>query len=225
MSSEGSANPAGVGDEYLPSPLTTARRHQDRVSYDRRAVHQVLDEAVICHVGYVAAGRPQVLANLHVRVDDVLYLHGAIANGLNVAGRNDGLQVCVAVTLMDGLVLARSAFNHSVNYRSVVVHGTARLVGDAGVKAAVLEALTDHLVPGRSATSRRPTDSELAQTGVLALPLVDVSLKVRGGDPKDDDEDLALPYWAGVLPTRTEWGSPRPAADLAADAWPAPAPR
>jgi nitroimidazol reductase NimA-like FMN-containing flavoprotein (pyridoxamine 5'-phosphate oxidase superfamily) len=186
------------------------------VSYDRPTVHAVLDEAVVCHVGFVVDGRPVVLPQLHARVGDRLYLHGSTGARALRTARGGGLDVCVTVTLVDGLVLARSAFHHSVNYRSVVVHGAAHVVTDPAEKSAALEALVDRVVPGRTAGTRAPDRKELAATSVLRLPLEEVSVKVRSGPPKDDDEDLDGPHWAGVLPLSTVPGEPVPAPDLAA---------
>jgi uncharacterized protein len=185
---------------YTPSPQTTPTRHKERVSYDRAAVHAVIDEAFLCHVGFVIDGMPVVLPQLHARIDDTLYLHGSTgARGLRAAAR-DGLRVCVTITLVDGLVLARSAFSHSINYRSVVVHGLAAEVTGESAKQQALACLVDAVVPGRSGGVRGPSRKELASTTVLRVPLVDVSLKVRTGPPADNDDDLGLPYWAGVLP-------------------------
>ncbi|MGY1820791.1 pyridoxamine 5'-phosphate oxidase family protein [Geodermatophilus sp. SYSU D00079] len=201
--------------EYAPSPRTAPTRARDRVSYDRATVHAVLDEAVVCHVGFVVDGRPVVLPQLHARVDDTLYLHGSTGARALVAARDGGLDVCVTVTLVDGLVLARSAFHHSVNYRSVVVHGTAQVVTDPTEKTTALEALVDAVVPGRTAGTRAPDRRELAATTVLRLPLVEVSVKVRSGPPSDDPADLDGPHWAGVLPLATVAGPAVPAPDLA----------
>ena len=185
---------------YTPSPRTTPTRHKERVSYDRAAVHAVIDEAFLCHVGFVVDGLPVVLPQLHARIDDTLYLHGSTgARGLRAAAR-DGLRVCVTITLVDGLVLARSAFSHSINYRSVIVHGLAVEVTGDPAKQQALACLVDAVVPGRSGGVRGPSRKELASTTVLRVPLVDVSLKVRTGPPADNDDDLGLPYWAGVLP-------------------------
>jgi uncharacterized protein len=201
--------------EYAASPRTAPTRHRERVSYDRATVHAVLDEAVVCHVGFVVDGRPVVLPQLHARVGDTLYLHGSTGARALVSARDGGLDVCVTVTLVDGLVLARSAFNHSVNYRSVVAHGTAHAVTDPAEKTAALDALVDAVVPGRSAGTRAPDRRELAATTVLRLPLEEVSVKVRAGGPNDDPGDLAGPHWAGVLPLATVPGAPVPATDLA----------
>jgi nitroimidazol reductase NimA-like FMN-containing flavoprotein (pyridoxamine 5'-phosphate oxidase superfamily) len=193
---------------------TRATRLPERVSYDRAAVHAVLDEAVLCHVGFVIDGRAVVLPQLHARVGERLYLHGSSgARAVRAAGRT-GLAVCVTVTLLDGLVLARSAFHHSVNYRSVVIHGIAHEVTDQADKQAALTAFVDAVVPGRSAAVRGPSRKESAATTVLRLDLEQVSLKTRTGPPSDDVEDLELPYWAGVLPFAVVSGTPEPAPDL-----------
>lgn len=204
--------------DYFPTPRTTPTRHADRVGYDRATAHAVLDEALVAHVGFVVDGRPVVLPQLHARVGDLLYLHGSTGARALLAARDGGLEVCVTVTLVDGLVLARSAFNHSINYRSVVVHGTATVVDDADEKTTALEALVGAVAPGRPAGTRGPNRKELAATTVLRLPMQEVSVKVRTGGPKDEPEDLALPYWAGVLPLATVPGTPIPAPELAADA-------
>ncbi len=201
---------------YPASPRTVPTRLRERVGYDRAAVHAVLDEAVLCHVGFVVDGRPVVLPQLHARVDDRLYLHGSTGARALRRATDGGLDVCVTVTLVDGLVLARSAFHHSMNYRSVVALGTATVVTDPEEKSAALSALVDAVVPGRSAGSRPADRRELAATTVLVLALEEVSLKVRTGPPSDDAEDLELPHWAGVLPLSTVAGTPEPAPDLTA---------
>ena len=203
---------------YPPTPRTTPTRHAERVGYDRAVVHAVLDEAVVAHVGFVVDGRPVVLPQLHARVGDLVYLHGSTGARALLAARDTGLDVCVTVTLVDGLVLARSAFNHSINYRSVVVHGRATVVEDPEEKAAALAALVDAVVPGRFAATRGPDRRELAATTVLRLPLAEVSVKVRSGPPVDEPEDLALAHWAGVLPLATVPGPAVPAPELPADA-------
>jgi nitroimidazol reductase NimA-like FMN-containing flavoprotein (pyridoxamine 5'-phosphate oxidase superfamily) len=199
---------------YSKSERTSPTRHTDRVTYDRAAVHAVLDEGLTCHVGYVIEGQPVVLPQLHARVEENLYLHGSSGARALREARKEGLEVCVTVTLVDGIVLARSAFNHSINYRSVVVRGTAEVVTDEGEKQEALAALVDTIVPGRSAEVRGPTRKELVATTVLRLPLRDVSLKVRTGPPADDHSDLDLPYWAGVLPTTLTSADPEPAPEL-----------
>lgn len=200
---------------YPRTDRTSPTRNADRVSYDKAAVHAVLDEALICHVGFVVDGRPVVLPQLYARVGDVLYLHGSTGARALRTAREDGLPVCVTVTLTDGLVLARSAFHHSIDYRAVVAHGTAVPVDDPDEKAAALTALVEAVAPGRSARTRGPSRKELAATEVLRLELAEVSLKARTGGPVDDPDDLDLPHWAGVLPLTITPGTPQPASDLA----------
>jgi nitroimidazol reductase NimA-like FMN-containing flavoprotein (pyridoxamine 5'-phosphate oxidase superfamily) len=197
---------------YASSPRTVGSRLRDRVSYDAPLVHSILDEAYFCHLSFVVDGEPRVLPTLHVRLADVLYLHGSTGSRplLAAARAPSGLPVSVAVTLLDGLVLARSQFHHSANYRSVVAHGVASVVADEAEKRAVLTALVEKVSPGRSTESRPPTRRELAETAVLALPLVEVSAKVRAGGVKDEPEDYALPHWAGVVPMRLTPGTPIP---------------
>lgn len=204
---------------YRPTSRTTPTRYPERARYDRHTVHDILDEALICHLGYLSDGRPVVLPTTHARLGETLYLHGSTGGGPLLAARaagaaGSGLPVCVTVTLVDGLVLARSALHHSVNFRSVVVVGDARVVDDAPEKSRALGCLLDHIAPGRAADCRAPDARELAATGVLALDLVEVSAKVRGGPPADDPRDLALPHWAGVVPLRLQAGTPVPAGDL-----------
>lgn len=203
--------------DYPPTSRTTPARARERMRYDRSAVHAVLDEATICHVGFVIDGEPVVLPQLHARVEERLYLHGSTgATALRLAA-GEPISVCVTVTLVDGIVLARSGFHHSINYRSVVARGTATLVTDVEEKGAALAAVVDAVVPGRSAHTRGPNRRELAATSVLRLPLEEVSLKVRSGPPNDDPDDLDLPYWAGVLPLAVTAGVPVPAPDLVAE--------
>jgi nitroimidazol reductase NimA-like FMN-containing flavoprotein (pyridoxamine 5'-phosphate oxidase superfamily) len=203
-------------DSYTPTTRTTPTRLRERVSYDREAVHAALDEAVLCHVAFVADGAPVVLPQLHVRVGETLYLHGSTGARAMRQSLADGLDVCVTVTHLDGLVLARSAFHHSANYRCVVVHGRARLVTDPKEKDAALRHLVDAIAPGRSDHVRGPDRRELAATALLRLDLTDVSYKTRSGPPGDDEEDLDLPWWAGVLPLRSDVpAAPVPAPDLA----------
>ncbi len=201
-------------NDYPSSPQTSPTRLKERVGYNRTEVHAVLDEAVLCHVGFVVDGRPVVLPHLHARVADRLYLHGSSAARFFRSSATGEIPVCVTVTLVDGLVLARSAFHHSVNYRSVVIHGMAREVTAESDKKAALATLVDAVVPGRSAAVRGPSRKELAATSVLRLDLESVSIKSRTGPPQDDASDLALPYWAGVLPVKLTAGNPEPADDL-----------
>jgi nitroimidazol reductase NimA-like FMN-containing flavoprotein (pyridoxamine 5'-phosphate oxidase superfamily) len=199
---------------YRPTPRTTPTRYRERAHYDRETVHQILDQALICHLGYINAGSPVVLPMTHARVGETLYIHGSSGSGPMLAAKAEGLPVCVTTTLVDGLVLARSAMHHSLNYRSVVVVGTGRVVEDPDEKLRALSALLDHIRPGRAADCRTPNARELAATAVLALDLVEVSAKVRGGGVADDPEDLALPHWAGVVPLTVSAGTPEPAGDL-----------
>jgi nitroimidazol reductase NimA-like FMN-containing flavoprotein (pyridoxamine 5'-phosphate oxidase superfamily) len=192
---------------------TRARRLKERANYERTVVDAILDEAIVCHVGFVDDGQPYVIPTIHARVDEVLYLHGAPANHM-LKTLEAELDACVTATLLDGLVLARSAFHHSVNYRSVCVFGKASLVTDEAEKTAALTALVEHVVAGRSTDARPPTPSELRSTTVLRLPIVEASAKVRVGPPIDDADDLALDVWAGVLPLSTAVGGPIPAPDL-----------
>jgi uncharacterized protein len=179
---------------------TTVRRLPKRASYDRELIHGILDEALICHVGFVVDGSPVVIPAIHWREGDTLYLHGSVASRM-LRSLRDGVEACVTVTLLDGLVLARSAFHHSMNYRSAVIMGVAREVtGDEKLRA--LTSLVEHVCRGRSHDARQPNESELRQTLLLALPIEEASAKVRTGGPVDDEEDYALPVWAGVLPLR-----------------------
>ncbi len=201
---------------YAPTARTVPTRYRERARYDRATVHGILDEALFCHVGVVGDDGPVVLPTMHVRLGETLYLHGSTGSGpmLAAAGAPDGLPVCVTATLVDGLVLARSAMHHSLEFRSVVAVGNARLVRDDDEKRRALAALLDHVAAGRSTDSRPPSARELAATAVIALDLVEVSAKVRTGGPVDDAEDVTLPHWAGILPLTLQPGSPIPADDL-----------
>jgi uncharacterized protein len=201
---------------YPATQRTVPTRYRERARYDRTMIHGILDEALFCHVGLVGDSGPVVLPTMHVRVDETLYLHGSTGSGpmLAAAGTPDGLPVCVTVTVVDGLVLARSAMHHSLEFRSVVALGNARLVCDDAEKRRALAALLDHVASGRSTDSRPPNARELAATAMIALDLVEVSAKVRTGGPLDDPEDTVLPHWAGVLPLTLQPGSPIPADDL-----------
>lgn len=183
----------------LQSDRTTVKRLAKRGVYDRDTVYAILDEALICHVGFVVDGNPVVIPTIHWREGDTLYFHGSMASRM-LRSLKHGVEACVTVTLLDGLVLARSAFHHSMNYRSAVVLGTAREVTDRDERLRALDALVEHVVRGRSAEVRAPNESELRQTLVLALPIEEASAKVRTGGPIDDEEDYALPVWAGVVP-------------------------
>ncbi|MFE2070728.1 pyridoxamine 5'-phosphate oxidase family protein [Streptomyces sp. NPDC059467] len=204
---------------YPKTDRTVPTRAADRASYDRELVHSILDEAYVCHLAFVRDGAPVVLPTLFGRVGEVLYLHGSTGSRpLRMSGQTDpGLPVCVTVTHVDGLVLARSAFHHSINYRSVVVHGIAHQVTDPEEKRIALDALVDHVVPGRSADSRPANKKELAATAVIRLDLNEVSAKTRTGDANDDPEDMDLPHWAGVVPVRKGYDTPIANGDLAAE--------
>ncbi|MGA4862967.1 pyridoxamine 5'-phosphate oxidase family protein [Streptomyces lavendulocolor] len=206
----------GTETAYQPTDRTVPTRSRDRAAYDRDLVHAILDEAYVCHLGFVRDGAPVVLPTLYGRVGERLYVHGSTGSRpLRMAGQADpGLPVCLTVTHVDGLVLARSAFHHSINYRSVVVHGIAHQVTDPEEKRTALDALVDHVVPGRSDDSRPADAKELAATAVLRLDLDEVSAKLRTGGPHDEPEDLGLPHWAGVIPVRRAYGTPVPASDL-----------
>jgi uncharacterized protein len=193
---------------------TRLRRYPVRGVFDRAAIYRVLDEGFVCHVAFVVDGQPYAIPTGYGREGDVLYLHGSAASRM-MTSLAEGLDVCVTVTLVDGLVLARSAFNHSMNYRSVVVLGRARLVDDPARKIAALRALTNHIVPDRWDALRPATDQEIAATTVLALPIDEASAKVRSGPPKDEGEDLAWPVWAGVVPMSLLCDDPVPDAQLA----------
>ncbi len=194
-------------ERFAPTARTTLKRLPKRAEYDRERVYSILDEAFICHVGFVADGQPVVIPTGYGRIRDVLYLHGSAASRM-LRTLGEGVDVCVTVTLVDGLVLARSAFHHSFNYRSVVVFGRARVVTDGDEKRAALRAFTEHVIAGRWDEVREPNDAELRATTVLALPLEEASAKIRTGPPIDDEADYALPVWAGVLPLRLATGEP-----------------
>jgi hypothetical protein len=196
-----------TADDFSPTTRTTLRRLPKRGSFERQIVYEILDEGFVCHVGFVSDGQPFVIPTAYGRVGDTLYLHGAKASRM-LKALAAGSEVCVTVTLVDGLVLARSAFHHSINYRSVVVFGRARQVESEDEKNAALEAFTEHVCRGRWAEVRWPTPEETAATTVVALPLAEASAKVRTGPPIDDEEDYTLPVWAGVLPLRVEPSAP-----------------
>ena len=204
-----------------PTERTALRRAPQRGSFERERLEAILDEALVCHVGLAGEHGPVVIPMSYARAGDRLYLHGSSASRL-LRSLRDGVEACVTVTLLDGLVLARSAFHHSVNYRSAVVFGTARELTDAEEKLAALRAIVEHVVPGRWDDTRGPSAKELARTLVLALPLDEASVKVRTGPPVDDDEDRELDHWAGVIPLCLEAAAPVRAPDLR-DGVPCPA--
>ncbi len=191
----------------MKTERTRVKRLPARGHYDRETICSILDEAFICQVGYVLDGQPYVIPTGFARIGDNLYLHGSSASRM-LRSVSEGVDVCVTVTLLDGLVLARSAFHHSVNYRSVVLLGKAQLVDDADEKYRALEAFTEHIIPGRWADVRWPNELELKATSVLKLPITEASAKVRTGGPKDDDEDYSLNVWAGILPLTIKKGDP-----------------
>jgi uncharacterized protein len=188
---------------------TTVRRHPERGRYDRATIDAILDEALVCHAGFQDEGRPFVIPMIHARAGDTLYLHGSPASRMLRALRRNG-DVCVTATIVDGLVLARSLYHHSLNSRSVVVTGRAREVTARDEKLAALEAVVEHVVPGRSREARAPTEKELAATLVVAVPLAEASAKIRTGPPIDFDADVRLPIWAGVIPLSARAGPPEP---------------
>jgi nitroimidazol reductase NimA-like FMN-containing flavoprotein (pyridoxamine 5'-phosphate oxidase superfamily) len=190
------------------TPRTALRRKRERGSHERAVVESILDEGLVANVGFVSDGRPVVLPMAYARLGQVLYLHGASANHL--LRSISGAAVCVTVTLVDALVLARSAFHHSMNYRSAVLFGTAATVTDNDEKSRALDALVEHMVPGRTRDARPPTPSELRATLVVRLPIDEGSAKIRTGPPIDDDEDLDLDVWAGVIPLQIVAGAPVP---------------
>jgi nitroimidazol reductase NimA-like FMN-containing flavoprotein (pyridoxamine 5'-phosphate oxidase superfamily) len=209
--------PPGAATAYARTDRTVPTRSAHRASYDKDLVHAILDEGYVCHLGFVRDGAPVVLPTLYGRVGERLYVHGSTGSRpLRMAGQSDaGLPVCLTVTHVDALVLARSGFHHSINYRSVVVHGTAHDVTDPEEKLRALDALVDQVVPGRSRDSRPANRKELAATAVLRLDLNEVSAKARTGGVNDEPEDYALPHWAGVVPLRKGYESPVPDPRLA----------
>jgi uncharacterized protein len=194
------------------TPRTELGRHRERGRTERDDLYAVLDAGLICHLGVIVGGAPRVLPTGYGRLGDLLYLHGSSANSSIMAG--NGQEVCVTVTHLDGLVCARSVFNHSMNYRSAVVFGVARLVTDPEEKLLALRTITEHLVPGQWSYVRQPSKKELAASSALALPLTEASVKIRSGGPSDEPEDYELDLWAGVVPVTTGFGEPEPDAVL-----------
>jgi hypothetical protein len=198
-----------------PTARIRVKRIPKRASYDRDAIYSILDGALVCHVGFAIDGQPYVIPTLHVRIADRLYIHGSAASRM-LGTAAEGTPIAVTVTHIDGLVLARSAFHHSVNYRSVVILGAATLVTGPAEKFAVMKGLIDHVAPGRWDHIRHPNDKELGATSVLSIPIVEASAKVRSGDPLDDEADYALPIWSGQVPFATR--TLTPVADARLDA-------
>jgi len=194
-------------ETQMPGPRTRVVREADRAVYDRETVYRILDEGFLCHAGFVVDGQPFVIPTSYGRKDATLYIHGSAASRM-LRQFKEGVPVCITVTLLEGLVLARSIFNHSMNYRSVVILGKATLVDDPAEKLAALRILSEHILPGRWEDSRQPNERELKATSVLRVPIEEFSAKVRLGPPIDDEEDYAFPTWAGVVPLETIAGEP-----------------
>ena len=196
-----------MSSNSMPTPRTRVVRESDRGVYDRDTVNRILDEGFLCHVGFIVDGQPYVIPTSYGRAGDMLYVHGSAASRM-LRNLDRGIPVCVTVTLLDGLVLARSVFNHSMNYRSVVILGTATLISNPEEKLAALLALSQHILPGRWDDSRQPNEKELKATSVLRIPIEEFSAKVRVGPPIDDEPDYTFPTWAGVIPLDTTVGTP-----------------
>src|SRR5580700_5281989 len=201
------AQPVNSSSALAPTSRTRVKRLPKRASYDRDAIYAILDSALVCHVGFAIDGQPYVIPTLHVRIADRLFIHGSAASRM-LGAAAEGTPIAVAVTHIDGLVLARSAFHHSVNYRSLVILGAATLVTEPAEKLAVMKGLIDHVVPGRWEHIRHPNDKELAATSVLSIPIAEASAKIRSGDPIDDEADYALPIWSGQVPFATRTLTP-----------------
>jgi len=196
-----------MSETQLPTARTRVVREADRAVYDRETVYRILDEGFLCHAGFVVDGQPFVIPTSYGRKDATLYIHGSAASRM-LRQFKEGVPVCITVTLLDGLVLARSIFNHSMNYRSVVILGKATLVDDPAEKLATLRTLSEHILPGRWDDSRQPNERELKATSVLQLPIEEFSAKVRQGPAIDDEEDYSFPTWAGVVPLTMVAGKP-----------------
>jgi nitroimidazol reductase NimA-like FMN-containing flavoprotein (pyridoxamine 5'-phosphate oxidase superfamily) len=190
-----------VPETFTPNERTRVVRESHRGFYDRETIYQILDEGFVCHVGFAVDGQPYVIPTMYARVDDAIYVHGSAASRM-LRGASSGIPVCITVTIVDGLVLARSVFNHSMNYRSVVALGKAVLVESPEQKIAALHAFTEKILPGRWNDARQPSEQELKATSILRLPLTEASAKVRSGPVEDDAADDALPVWAGIVPLR-----------------------
>jgi nitroimidazol reductase NimA-like FMN-containing flavoprotein (pyridoxamine 5'-phosphate oxidase superfamily) len=200
-------------DTFTPTERTQVRRIAKRGVYDRDTVYAILDEGYVCHVGFALDGQPYVIPTGYARLGDEIFIHGSAASRM-LRAMGDGVDVCVTVTLIDGFVFSRSAFHHSMNYRSVVMLGRARVLADPAEKMIALRRFTNHILPGRFEEVRPPSDAELKATMVLALPLEEVSAKIRTGPPVEDEGDIARPTWAGVVPLRVQLGTPVPMGDL-----------
>jgi len=196
-----------VPDIPQPTERTRVVREPHRGAYDRETIYAILDQGLVCHVGFAVDGQPYVIPTMYARVGDAVYFHGSAASRM-LRNLSSGVSVCLTVTLPDGLVLARSVFNHSMNYRSVVALGQATLVSDLAEKLAALRGFTEKILPGRWKEARQPNEKELKATSILRLPLTEASAKMRVGPPQDDDEDYALRVWAGVIPLNLVAGAP-----------------
>jgi len=196
-----------MADLFPVTERTRIIREANRAVYNREAIYKILDEAFVCHMGFEVDGQPYVIPTMFARVEDYLYFHGSAASRM-LRGLSEGLSVCITVTLIDGLVLARSVFNHSMNYRSVVVLGRAILIDEPSEKLNALRMFTEKLLPGRWHDARQPSEKELKATSILKLQLTEVSAKVRTGDVEDDADDYALPVWAGIIPLRLAADTP-----------------
>ena len=194
-------------ESFTPTERTRVVREPQRGAYDRETIYKILDEGMVCHVGFAADAQPFVIPTLYARIGDAIYFHGSAASRM-LRGAAGGVAVCVTVTLTDGLVLARSVFNHSMNYRSVVALGKASLVEAPAEKFEALHAFTEKVLPGRWEDARQPNEKELKATSILKLPLIEVSAKIRSGPVQDDEEDYALPVWAGIVPLQVQAGAP-----------------
>lgn len=196
-----------MSEAQMPTARTRVVREADRAVYDREAIYRILDEGFLCHVGFAIDGQPFVIPTSYGRKDANLYIHGSAASRM-LRQMKDGVAMCVTVTLLDGLVLARSVFNHSMNYRSVVILGKATLVDNPDEKLGALRVLSEHIIPGRWGDARQPNERELKATWVLRVPIEEFSAKVRTGPPIDDAEDYSFPTWAGVVPLEIKTGTP-----------------
>ena len=194
-------------ESFTPTERTRVIREPHRGVYDRETIYKILDEGIVCHVGFSTDAQPFVIPTLFARVGDAIYFHGSAASRM-LRGASAGVPVCITVTLTDGLVLARSVFNHSMNYRSVVALGRATLVEDAAEKFEALRAFTEKILPGRWQDARQPNEKELKATSILKLPLAEVSAKIRSGPVQDDEEDYALQVWAGIVPLHLQAQAP-----------------
>jgi len=202
-----------MSDPASHQPSTEVRRYPDRARYDRETIDTILDEALICHLGFIAEGHPVVIPTIHVRVGNDLVFHGSPASRM-MRILKAGAEISIAVTLLDGLVLARSVIHHSMNFRSVVLFGSGRVINDPGEKLEAMRVFTERILPGRWDDARRPSEKEFKGTLMVAVPIDAASAKVRSGPPADADEDIALPIWAGEIPYALLPGDPIPAPDL-----------